>query len=82
MKPSGALKRYGWIKYAIGNKERGFCIMGAVDHAYPVLGNESWKYNDVYAAIRSKIMVNITHWNDEVCKSKEEAIALLESIGE
>ena len=82
MKPSDALKQYGWIKNAIGSKERGFCIVGAIDYVYPALGDESWKYDNVYAEIRRKIVVSIAYWNDEICKSKEEAIALLESIGE
>lgn len=61
-----------------------FCVLGAIDRAHVELNNMS--LNSV-AAVEIRIAARlvtggyyISPWNDNICKSKEEAINFLENV--
>lgn len=79
MKPSKVIKSYGWVQGRY-HSEDGFCLLGAIYHAYPTAAN---RRTNILARLRGKIHVFfMTEWNDEKGRTKKEVIDLLESIGE
>lgn len=58
----------------------GFCIRGAIEYAYE--GTMVGVRSKVLDKVFDKVKMTSFRWNDRHCQSKEEAIALLESIGE
>lgn len=82
MKPSELIKQYGWIQKESGNLESGFCIAGAVEYTY----KESIKFI-IFDLLNKKIQEHestrhlfLAEWNDQPGRTKEEVIALLESV--
>lgn len=97
MKPSEVLREFGWCqgKLAVDKNwstvdvHRGnpvaFCLMGAIERSYGLIDF------DTENAAKEKLRVllkerfgtrQITEYNDRICESKEQAISILEEIGE
>lgn len=83
MKPSEALERVEWIRGEAyeGPCENptGMCCVGAINFADPNLFQKF--LNKAYDLLEGKgLKVSVSTWNDEYCKSKEEAVAFLREL--
>jgi hypothetical protein len=77
LKAADFLEEHNWVKYVFHNGVGGYCMLGAIDY--------SGGYKEFYLVrhcIGDYLGINITRWNDDVCKSKEEAVAKLRELAE
>jgi hypothetical protein len=75
------LEKHGWIQNDIGNKRRGFCIMGAVQEAKFLGGYKAVSYNTLRERIKESTLCNTpTMWNDEKGRTKEEILSVLDKV--
>ena len=90
MKPSEFLKKNGWCKGEVARDAEGketsilddkavsFCLNSVVYMAYRY---QEEQRKEAYRKV-DEVVLNVCHWNDHICKSKDQAIKMLESIGE
>lgn len=89
MKPSEVLKNFGWCRGSFARtidgldcsseseKAVSFCIYGALNRAV-LTGEEQLYCNRVDKKIRKKVG-GLAYWNDNICKDKDEVVAILEA---
>lgn len=74
MKPSELIEKYGWVQRDFGHVAYGFCIQGAIYHAYGTVGEACWQ---ALADIVGERVTWIGAWNDNPKRTKEEVIEAL-----
>lgn len=79
MKPSEVIKKYGWIQGAMGNRDIGYCLMGAM---YAAAKRNSDEFYRIFKKLNRKVAKAPLDWNDNPKRTKEEVINMLESIGQ
>lgn len=74
MKAYAVLKKYGWIQRSFGDKDHGFCAIGAIDQAYS--GKSSVNATNKFQAYISKKYkaTFIIGWNDRKCRTKQQVL--------
>ena len=78
MKPSEVIRKYGWVQHELGYSKIGFCVMGALWHSY-----DNYKTCEhIYGHLWKNLSIMPEIWNDDPNRTKEEVIAMFETIGE
>ena len=75
MKAYNLIEQYGWLQRAYGNKQTGFCMMGALYEVYPYA--EACKYR---AMIEKRTRCRAAIWNDRIRRTKQQVITLLKKV--
>lgn len=91
MKPSELLKQSGWCQHSFARDSGGvgcheaspiavaYCIVGAILKIY---NNYPDKQTSIFNKVEQIIRMNISLWNDAPGRTKQDVVALLESIDE
>src|SRR5690349_9015382 len=74
MSAADYMESHGWCRDIFDNPEGAVCIMGALfaASAAPVISVHYSSHR-----IRNSLGCSITWWNDNICQSKEQAVATL-----
>ena len=75
MKAYKLIEKYGWLQHAYGNRQAGFCVMGALYETYPY--DKACKYKEM---IQKHTRCRAAYWNDRPRRTKQEVIALLKKV--
>ena len=79
MKPSRIIEKYGWTKGTFGNRESGFCLVGALHEAYPENLTKRWNIKERIREYLGKLAIV---FNDAKKTKKEDVLKLLKVMGE
>ena len=75
MKAYDVITEYGWQQGDYGDEEDGFCMVGALRHAYGIHAED---YQSAKARVRKQIGgTAITVWNDVRCRTREKVLDAL-----
>lgn len=76
------LEKYGWIQGKSANPDRGFCLVGAIDHAlrstYKIQTDADALWGASLSVLRDKLQTSLlVEWNDTPGRTGAEVIQLL-----
>ena len=78
------MREHGWCQREISTADGRVCLMGAVMASVNARRVQGQEWHDLFMAARDRLYDTIGsehgvgHWNDWVCLSQREAIAMLE----